>query len=785
MPITAFPPRNIPESKKDEEWYKSNIVAIMGSTLNGSFYNTRESIVENNNYFNGEYDLDRFTGITESFSDRGEELPAIWLDFNSIRPKIHLLQGELIKRGFEIHVGAINKEAKSRRLDFKKNVVAQMYLRDVVANLKDEYDVDVPLAEELPDKIEELEDFVSSNYKDNHELIMEYIIRYNIEMYKWKYKRLRLFRDICVVGRCFIKNEIRNGYPQFRTLNPINVVYDHNSDDDFLSDCTYFGEVDYMGIEDIIEKYNLSKKEVDELYKYGKDGASTLLWTGAIVSDRLSIFLPYNEIDNQTRALVFQAEWLDYKDVKVKLSSDSYGNEHIHYLDERKLNMLKDKLNEIDKKENPDLYEKMKKQVSNASNSFKLTPKEIEAGAKIITRKIKTVRTATLIAGNIIKEFGELKNITRDFSNPSNTTLSYQALIPNYVNRKNLSKVDELKGIQDLKNILLFKIQLEIAKSGGKGMVIKEDMLPEGYKMKDVMYYLKAFGIMPGVSGKEGYPENTKPIEQFDMSLSSTVSEIINIVIYLDAQMDKISGISDIRQGQTQTGQLVGVTQASLVQSSMITEHLFDLFYQFEEHVFQKHADLVKILWAKKRDKFAPVLGDINMNFLESDVDVDLDDYAIFVKVTPPLLRDEELIKQLVMQAWQGGGIEMSEMLDLLDLIMHDDIKQAYYNLKRKAKKREKLKAQIQQAEQQARMAEKMADIQRGATTARVEGEYGLEKQKMKGRQDLDKTTMKEQGKSRQQLESQTFEKDKRVLDMQFEAFQKEMDMREARETKE
>jgi len=497
------------------------------------------------------------------------------------------------------------------------------------------------------------------------------------------------------------------------------------------------------------------------------------------------VFLPFNEIDNQTRALVFQAQWLDYKEVKVKVSYDSYGNEHIHYLDERKLNALKDKLKGINKRENPDLHEKAKKEVSNYASNFKLSPKETEAGAKITKRRIKTVRTAALIGGSILKEWGEEKNITRDFSNPSETTLSYHALIPNYVHHKNLSKVDELKGIQDLKNILLFKIQLEISKSGGKGITINEDMLPEGFTTKDVMYYLKAFGIIPSVKGKEGYPENVKVVEQFDMGISDTVSQILNIVIYLDSQMDRISGISDIRQGQTQTGQLVGVTQASLVQSSMITEHLFDLFSQFEERVFQKHADLVKILWAKKRDKFAPILGDLNMNFLESDVEVDMDDYAIFVKVTPPLLRDEELIKQLVMQAWQGGGIQMSEMLDLLDLIMHDDVKQAYHNLKRKAEKREKLKAQIQQAEQQARMAEKMADIQRGATTARVQGEYGLEKQKMKGRQDLDKTTMKEQGKSSQQLESQTFEGNKRVQDMQFEALQKELDRREKVETKE
>ncbi len=784
MSLKAFPPRNIPESEKDKEWYKNNILAIMGSTLNGSSYTKRESMVENYNIFNGEYNMEPFSGITSTFSDDDKDaLPAIWLDFNSIRPKIHLLEGELIKRGFEVSVNAINKEAKSRRLEFKKNIVAQMYLRDVVANLKDEYDVDIPLAEELPDKIEELEDFVSSNYKDNNEMIMEYIIRYNIEVYKWKFKRLRLFRDICVVGRCFVKNEIRNGYPQWRVLNPINVVFDQHSDDDFLTDSSYFGEHYYQGNEDIIEEFNLNKKEIEELNTKGK--GDTILWTGVYVKNLGDVFLPFDELGNQTRALVYRAQWLDYKEVKAKVSYDSYGNEHIHYFDGRKLNALKDKLKEINKKESPDLYDKAKKQVSNYENNFKLSPAEIEAGAKITKRNIKTKRTAVLIGGSILKEYGEGKNITRGFENPSETTLDYHSLLPNYVNYKNLSKVDELKEIHYYKNILMYKIQLEINKSSGKGIVINEDMIPDGYKGSKTLYNLRAFGIIFSKSGKEGFPENKKAVEDFDMGLSSSVEQILRIVIYLDSQMDRISGISDIRQGQTQTGQLVGVTQASLVQSSMITEPLFDLFSQFEERVFQKHADLIKILWAKKRDKFAPILGDLNMNFLESDVEVDMDDYATFVKVTPPLLRDEELIKGLVMDAWQSGGISHSEKLDLLDLIMHDDVKQAFNNLKRKAKKREQLQAQIQQAEQQAVMAQKMADIQKGATTARVEGEYGLEKQKMKGRQDLDKTMMKEQGKSRQQLESQTFEGNKRVQDMQFEGLQKELDRRERGETKE
>src|SRR5690606_26674927 len=93
----------------------------------------------------------------------------------------------------------------------------------------------------------------------------------------WEYTRMQMFADMLMMGRCFAKVHIVDGLPVIERKDPRLMIFDTNAKDDFLSDATYFGEVNYMGLAEVIEKYNLSQKEIDELKTAQKDPGLTQL----------------------------------------------------------------------------------------------------------------------------------------------------------------------------------------------------------------------------------------------------------------------------------------------------------------------------------------------------------------------------------------------------------------------------------------------------------------------------------------------------------------------------
>lgn len=742
---TTFPDKSVPESKKGELYHRNAIRAIMGNSLSTRYPQMRERILLCQQYFNGTQDGGEFDFITTGgvASGQGDErsMPAKWISFQDIRNRVELLIGELIKRGFEVEVNSINRDAKAKKLQFKKEAIARIRLRPVYEELAKISGVEMGLDDQIPWEVEELERFMETEYKTTEEMIIKTALDYNLELYQWKYKRLAQFRDILIAGMCFSVNEIRNGYPQLRILQPENVVFDYNSTDDFLSDSQYFGEVEYMNAEDVVERYGLSMDEIDELYNKYIDKDQEFLWNGLSYTSAISgdagvrIFQPFADHAGSQRVLVFRAVWMDISPKKVKVTVDPYGNEHVHILEEEDKNA-------------------------------KLTKKEQEMGGVVETRRIAVVRQATLIGGDKIVDWGLAPNQPRDIDNPSETRLPYQALIPNYVNYEPISKVWELKNLQDYKNILMYKIQQELATSGRRGFTFNTKYLPEGYEFDDVLYHMKAHGVTPVYYDEEIHTGGERIIEPFDNSMSQNAALYIQLVEHLRGEMDSISGINPARQGSSVSGREgLGVTQMQLVQSSTMTEKLFELFKQYESRVFQAHADMIKIAWPGNEEKFRPILGDLGVDFLTEDVGVDLNDYGVFVEANPPIARDRERFEQLVIQSVSAGFPMHLAMKVLMEKDLKRAIKLFEIEMDKSTKENREFQMQMQQMASQAAMQEKQMDIQGNIQEETVKGEYSLAEAKMKKEYDKD-----------------TYSK-KQAADMKNKTFDAEMEfMRMARE---
>lgn len=686
-----LPDINVPDSEKKEAWHKQYVQSIIHRSLNGSYDLSSNAMNEAYNFYLGTQSNQSFEFLRTA--EDGDSLPAQWINYNKIKVKIDLLLGEISKKGYEVLVTSINKDAKMRKLEAKEDSRVDMRMQGLASQLSDG---GLPLEQEgfLAKDEAELDEYYNYNYKEKAEIVMHFMLKGILNLSKWDYQRIALFRDLLIAGRCFIKNEIINGVPRTRRIDPRFMVFDTACQDDFLSDSTYFGEIRYMNLAEAASQYGLTKKELTEAYgawqeynqnigsgaNYARGGRFNVYANDFGITKGSSINLFRNQ-GGELRVLVTSATWVDYKDLTYKSSKDSYGNEHI-------------------------------KKVSSS----------VQDNQNIKRINIKIWREGTIVGGKFLKNWGEIKNQNRDVDNFATTDCPYKGLIPNYVNGTSVSKVDQLKGLQNLKDVTMFNIQLAMARAGAKGFVYDISQVPDEWDIHNVIKYLKTTGIAFIDSRKDGLPSNFNQFSPIDMTLSASVKQYLEISAMIDSEMDSISGINEARQGQiSSANQAVGVTQSSLFQSNLATETYFQFFSQYSGDVFTHLAGLGKIAWADK-ERFAGIIGDSGIDFLKEDIDLDLNDYGIKISEIPAILDDMQSFQAMVQAALQSGQIDF---ISAVKLMREKDIVQGIIRLERDIEKQRELQQQAQQAEMQAQqqMAQQAAEAEMQKEQAKAEAD--------------------------------------------------------------
>jgi hypothetical protein len=475
------------------------------------------------------------------------------------------------------------------------------------------------------------------------------------------------------------------------------MIFDTNAKDDFLTDASYWGEIRYLTIEEVTQRWNLTKKELEEAAKDYKDFLTD--------STKFSSFRPdfgfmgaqsqiplFDSRSGQTRILVCTAYWQDVKTISHKESEDKYGG--VHY-----------------------------KRV------------ESEEGEKVKKTTVQMWRTATLIGGKFVRNWGYMKNQTRSVDNIATTTPPYTALIPNFLNGAIISKVHRLKPLQNLKNIALYNLQFEMARSGGKVFFYDVSQLPKGWDIHTAMKYAKIAGIAFIDSAVEGAGPHNQ-FKHVDMGVSDAFENFLAVSAFLDREMDAVSGVNEARQGLIQgASQAVGVTNSALLQSSLSTAMYYNLFAQFFTQGMNKQAGLAKIAWAGK-ERFSPIIGDTGIDFLKEDIGLELNDYNVFIDEVPPVLADQQLFYQLVMTAIQSRQLPF---LSGMKLLLEKDIEEAMQGLEHEMRRQEQAASAQAAQEQQAALMQEQQLAQAQAANEQMSSQAKLQAANMKGQADLKK----------------------------------------------
>jgi len=733
--------------KKDKNWYKRYVLAIMSNGLNQRYYGEREYIYEYYEYFHGVESSEKFTALKESFKD-DREINLVWLNFKAIEKKVNQLVEQFQERGFDLDMNALSSEAYSRRNQFKKMVFASMRLQDVQEQYAAGMGMDY-FAKEVPDDVREIEEWTQDNYKDRYVTVMTAIVNYHLEIYRWAYKRMHLFRDMVVTNRAFCKNEVRNGFPITRLINPMDAVWDTNCNDDHLTDAGFFGEARYMTVEDIAEQYNIkgeALKKLQEQYasNEGNYASGGLSWLGAYGATGSRIFRPWQNTDGSQRALVFSAEWLDTKNEKFKVDKDRHGNKYPQRINEDLIEHLKDEI----KFAKGEHKKALKQELDQEQLKGKITGAEKKRGAYIEERTVITLRQATLVGGDMVLDWGEVKNMVRSVENPSVTRLRYHGVVPNYTAGIITSFVGSQISIQDFKNMLANRMQLELAKITGNVLEVDEYLLPEGYTFEDAMHLMKTVGVVPKNSMKHEIPDQNPMLRASNVGSTDTVVRLAEIIKYIDAEQDAVVGMNEAFVGRsTGANQAVGVTQSQVNQGSQMTAIYFRSFYEFETRVLTQYTNLSKQSVTWNPEFYRPIIGDAGVDLISASYGFSAEQFGMTVSPLPPILRSPDSLRALIENGNNQGALTYPQYLDLINLLMHNNTKEAFMKMRRLANKNEAIRIQMQQATDQANREADIAKTKMAQETVvaqqQVAGEYGLAKEKSKGQADKEKIILK------------------------------------------
>lgn len=686
--MTQLP--RLDEKNKDKDYHKRYAQSLISTSINDSWA-TQYRVLEECYKFFDEGSSGELTSHLQKAED-GTDLPAFWITLNTLKTKMELLIGELEERGNDIKVKAINKEAIARKFEEKERLRALIRIQETVRMVEEQTGLSLEDMGGVPETESELDEYFDLSFKDKTELIMEQALKFCNFYNNWTEERKALFRDILAANRVFVRNEIHRGVPRGKRVSPLCMVFDTSAQTDTLEDANYFAEVNYMGLAEAAERYNLSKEELEKAqtsYSEYLSGGLNAETYGYISNNRLKWF------DNQSnRVLVIRACWKDYTTTNYK----DDGN----------------KIKEIS------------------------VVKKKDEG-KTTTKKKEVWRQATIIGGDIVKEWGEIPNQPRDFNDLEKTEAPYKAWIPNFGIGRGVSKVEQLVGLQLLKDISMYNIQLAMSRAGGRGLVYDLAMAPENWSPQEVMKYLKVHGIAY-INSKESQmmPGNMNPFKEFDMSLSQSITQYIQIMQYIDSEMDAISGVSPERQGQIQSASPgATVTQAALFQSNLVTAPLFRGFERFCSRVMNHQAKLVKIAWAGK-EVFAPIIGDTGIDFLKENIDLDLDTFIV-TESMPQTLIDRQKLEQMVMIAIQS---DPNFIDDAIDIMLDSDLKSALRKFKKKRALRKLLQEQQAQLMEQRQQQTQMAIQNMQNQNVQQQLANALELQQLKNDANIEKTQL-------------------------------------------
>ena len=705
-----FPQQKLPLSKKTKEWQQACVDYIIGegNVVSGGMSKTRFGEMQiYYNLYNSIFDEKDFKRITNPFKVE-DGFPATPQDFNIIRPKIDLLIGEETKRPMNFRVVRTSQEAASEIMDKEKQLLIQYLEAQIMSNMgpeeQQQFQQQLQSGEIMPP--EAIAKYMDKDYKDVIENTAYHTLAYLSEKLNIDNEFIKGWKDALIAGTEIYYVGVQADEPYMERVNPMFFAYDQSPDLEFVEDSSWCCRRMRLPVAEVYDRYynKLSEKDLNKLQEMLTGRPSNDMGDKDPVDNFTGIQMHIYDnplYDQKTRfnINVWHCCWKSFKKIFYVVTVDEQGQQQISIVDEN--------------------YRPVGTEVSIEPDWIVEVWEGYRAGSDLY--------------------FGiqpiEYQHISID--NPNSQKLPYCGAIYSATNSKPRSLVSILKPLQYMYIVLWYRLELAIARDKGKVVNMDITQIPKSMNITPErwMHYLSSVGVnfinpyeegwnVPGREG--GKPATFNQITSLDLTMSQVISEYIQLMDKIEQLAGVISGITEQRQGEISTHELVGNVERSVVQSSHITEPLFWVHNQVKRHVLNMLLNTAKGAWEDiGKKKLSYIFDNGERAFLNITNDFYYEDMDVFVSDTSKDMENIQKLQQLIQPAMQNGA----SLLEAAEVLTNDNFNIIKQKLQEMQKRQDDAVRQQQEAEQQqAVQLQQMQNEQRQQELMLEEAKMELER---------------------------------------------------------
>ena len=680
-----FPQQKLPLSKKDEQWKHDcvNYIIGEGNVVSGGMQKTHFGEIQTYyDLYNSIFDENDFKRITNPFKV-SDGFPATPQDFNIIRPKVDLLIGEETKRPLNFRVVRTSQEATSELMDKEKQMLIQYMMSAITARMspkeQQQFQEQLQSGEVMPP--EEIGKYMRRDYKDVVENTAYHALVYLREKLGLDNEFIKGWKDGLIAGEEIYYVGVLNDEPYMERVNPQYFSYDMSPDLEFIEDASWCCRKMRLPVAEVYDRYydKLEEKDLDKLNEMLTGRPSNDLGEKDPVDNfnHINMHIYDNPIfDQKTRhnINVWHCCWKSFKKIKYVTMLDDQGQAQIEIVDE--------------------FYEPVGTELAVENDWIVEVWEGYRAGSDLY--------------------FGiqpiEYQHVSID--DPNSQKLPYCGAVYSNTNSRPRSLVSILKPLQYMYIVLWYRLELALARDKGKVVNMDITQIPKsmGITPAKWMHYLSSVGVnfinpyeegwnIPGREG--GKPAIFNQLTALDLTMSNVIAEYIQLMDKIEQLAGIICGITEQRQGEISTSELVGNVERSVVQSSHITEPLFWVHNQCKRHVLNMLLNTAKGAWQQSgKKKLQYIFDNGERAFIDINPKFYFEDMDVFVSDTSKDLENIQKLQQLIQPAMQNGA----SLLEAAEVLTNDNFNIIKQKLKDMQDRQDQLQQQQQQAEQQQAM---------------------------------------------------------------------------------
>ena len=708
---TSFPNQMKTINQKTDKWFKECIDAALQYS-NVDYNGIRQSYqhkLRNYNLMNDVFDFSNIKHQMTPLLAKSDKYELPVQHYPKIPQKINLLIGEDLSRKFNWTAKVTNDDAISQKEEELDAELDEFFVAQLQKNAKN--------PEALEKALKEKKHYIDYNYQDKRERMANQILRYYWTYLDMKEMFNRGLEDLLIASEELYRIDILGNAPVIQKVDPLSLSVIGGNNSPWLEDAEIIIQDEYWNKSAIIDAYYdyLKPGEVKKI----EEGLTNNSGQSNSTYDTQPEFIVLDElIDTEHYAMSSTSNNNSNSNRHNKLAVNSHGDIRVSrvvwksrkkvgvltYFDETSGELQQDMVHE----------------------SYELDEEkgEVSITYQWINEGLEGTRIGNKENGIYVK-LQRIPVESRKSDNISKCNLGYVGVYFNINQSQALSMVDRLYNFQELYNLYMNKLNFLYMKY--KGPIYKMDFstIPNGYSTEEWLYYADVLGwelSNPFNEGNKGASQGklagmmNQNQGVKEANLYSIIQQTIDMLNYIEAQIDSISGVSKTREGQIGQRAAVTNTTRELTQSAHITQKWFSVHDQVKRKCLSLFLETAKIALKGQSKKAQHILDDGTIEIINMDGQL-LNEAEYDIQITDSIEVQQLMndLRQFGHAALQNDKITISQ---LMDLYMFNSISDAKNKLEQGEKEKEvRVQEQRNHEKELQQMQMEAAEMQRKEQT--------------------------------------------------------------------